>query len=674
MANYNTQTRRKEISYFDGVNVAVSSNLVKSNELAYAINVRSDSIGSISKRNGTRRLGDQIVATANYGIFYFENLINNGFYRISKVGATTSIYLLNASATWESYAGNGTSLTAANISHTIAENCCFITNGTDANRYINSTQFFFTITSANATVGATYTNNGITFTVLATIVGATTITMSGAGVPSASGTLTKASGTGDATITFSAYNLNVITAATSTGHLYNSPVAYKINYYKDKLYLGDYTLGSIRYKNGIMMSSKPLGILALVDGDHAAADCGADNWISVTDTKYIYATDTIDVYRGNEKVADITVKAKTENKFQINAITFSGSYTTLDSADEVWVNDTQAGTVTKQFRWAGNPSSGVNVKQYDTFFLSGGQNDSLTMLTNVGDVMLIGNKHNLAVWNNYNLQSMDLGIGCISSNGYIKSRGILYFLDYTGIYKTTGGVPQLISAKIQPYIEGASKTSLEATAMGKKGYSIFCSIGSVTLYYPDGSVRETLSDVVLEYNIQQDSWFVHTGISATYFATYIRSDNIDSLEYADDGTNCNIFEFLRSGVAVDDEVTTNKEILFRCDTNNIKLGTPFESIVYPLEVIVEVERGHSLQCFVSIDDGKFYPLEESAIKGVTIFKITNKNKNESSLPRCRNIAISLRDFSKSLCRITKLAVIYNPTAEDDQVSATNYGQ
>lgn len=67
-----------------------------------------------------------------------------------------------------------------------------------------TTGYFFTVTSANATVGATYTNNGNTFTVLSTISAGTQLFCSGALAPTASGTLTKATGTGDATITFSA--------------------------------------------------------------------------------------------------------------------------------------------------------------------------------------------------------------------------------------------------------------------------------------------------------------------------------------------------------------------------------------------------------------------------------------------------------------------------------------
>lgn len=64
--------------------------------------------------------------------------------------------------------------------------------------------FTFTVTSANATAGAVYSNNTHHFTVTSTIVAGTSLATTGNGLPLASGTLTKVSGTGDATITFSA--------------------------------------------------------------------------------------------------------------------------------------------------------------------------------------------------------------------------------------------------------------------------------------------------------------------------------------------------------------------------------------------------------------------------------------------------------------------------------------
>ena len=62
--------------------------------------------------------------------------------------------------------------------------------------------FIFMIATGSATVGATYTNNSVTFTVSKTVASGTQIIMTGNGAPTVSGTLTKASGTGDATLVF----------------------------------------------------------------------------------------------------------------------------------------------------------------------------------------------------------------------------------------------------------------------------------------------------------------------------------------------------------------------------------------------------------------------------------------------------------------------------------------
>lgn len=62
--------------------------------------------------------------------------------------------------------------------------------------------YFFSTATASATTGATYTNNGVTYTVVTTVNAGASILMTGSNVPSSGGTLTKASGTGDGTITF----------------------------------------------------------------------------------------------------------------------------------------------------------------------------------------------------------------------------------------------------------------------------------------------------------------------------------------------------------------------------------------------------------------------------------------------------------------------------------------
>lgn len=586
MANKD-KVKRINIDYLDGINSLVSDNISKKQELNHAENARSEKIGSIEKRNGYRRLGNSLASPTHYGMAFFDdsNATSSGFFRVAKVGATTSIYYLSTSSLWTILAGGGTGLTASSTFFTKAEKNLFFVNGTDANKYIQ--------------------------------VDGTT----------------------------------VVTSATATGHLYNSPIANKIAYYKDRLYVGDYKVGTTKYPTSVMMSSKPLGIVSLVDGDHASGVTS----ISVTDTKYIQASDTLNVYRGGTSITTLTVTAKTQDSITVNATGVA-----LNSADEIWVNSSYAGT--RKFRWADNPQSGIDAKQYDTFKLTGAGDESLTMLETIGDFLLIGNKYNIGVWNDYNLKMFDIGIGCCSERGYVKTLGLEFFLDYNGIYATSGGDPKLMSSKVEEYIKGATKAGLEAGAMGKKGKSIFCSIGDVTLYKTDGSVKKTLSDVVLEYNLRQENWYVHTGIKAAQFETYIGSTDVDRLEFGDSSTG-KINEFLFN-TYYDDAVTNDVEIPFNIETGNIILSKKFENYSHPLRIITDIESGGQVKCFISLDDGDFKPIEGAGRKGAAIFIVTPKS-NDYGSPKCRKLNIALRETSGRRVKISKIAIEFTEGEEND---------
>lgn len=78
----------------------------------------------------------------------------------------------------------------------------------DLQRFLSSTgtaylTYAFVVSGASASAAATYTNNGITYTVVRTVSSGNLIYLTGSGAPTASGTLTKASGTGDSSIVFS---------------------------------------------------------------------------------------------------------------------------------------------------------------------------------------------------------------------------------------------------------------------------------------------------------------------------------------------------------------------------------------------------------------------------------------------------------------------------------------
>jgi hypothetical protein len=141
------------------------------------------------------------ITSGNILPYSFSNLIASGYF---------NVYSTNIAAPTTGY------ITGIAPGQLIVSGA--VPLGTYVTAYVNTT--VFTVTSANATAGATYTNNGQTFTVTATIVAGTTLTTTQSGAPLASGTLTLATGTGDATITFSSVvgpSLTMSQAATATG-------------------------------------------------------------------------------------------------------------------------------------------------------------------------------------------------------------------------------------------------------------------------------------------------------------------------------------------------------------------------------------------------------------------------------------------------------------------------
>lgn len=154
---------------------------------------------------GTAAAAAPFTATTNLGFFFFSNTFNKGLYRISTVGASTSIYYLKNDDVWTALTGYGTGFTPGDLVSTcIAENDLYIANQSITTRYITGT-------------------DGTT----------------------------------------------VVDSTTASGNLYNCPQANLINYFKGKLYVADYISSGVTYKNTILMSSTQLGIIALVNNDVA---------------------------------------------------------------------------------------------------------------------------------------------------------------------------------------------------------------------------------------------------------------------------------------------------------------------------------------------------------------------------------------------------------------------
>jgi hypothetical protein len=55
---------------------------------------------------------------------------------------------------------------------------------------------------------------------------------------------------------------------------------------------------------------------------------------------------------------------------------------------------------------------------------------------------------------NFELVNISLKQGCVSKNAWAECEGKLYWMDYTGIYLYTGGIPRRIAHQAKKYIEG----------------------------------------------------------------------------------------------------------------------------------------------------------------------------------------------------------------------------
>lgn len=123
---------------------------------------------------------------------------------------------------------------------------------------------------------------------------------------------------------------------------------------------------------------------------------------------------------------------------------------------------------------------------------------------------------------NYSLVDLTSDVGCISDRTIIENQGVLYFLNYNGVYQYTGGAPVKISDKVQAYIDGINRTHKTKCVSGVLKDSLFISI-------PYGDT--TTNNLLLEYNVKLGKWYVHTGNFVDFVVIQDKLYGVDSTGY-----------------------------------------------------------------------------------------------------------------------------------------------
>ena len=134
---------------------------------------------------------------------------------------------------------------------------------------------------------------------------------------------------------------------------------------------------------------------------------------------------------------------------------------------------------------------------------------------------------------NYELMDITNDVGCVGQRTVVEVKGLLFWLDYTGVFQYTGGQPRKISDKVQKYIEGINWTYKHLIAAGTKDDKLYLSI----------PYAATSCNRVLVYDTRTFKWNVEDG-------SYINFVNIDDTLYgqAANGFIYNMDNGLKTGL------------------------------------------------------------------------------------------------------------------------------
>lgn len=221
-----------DINFNQGLNSTSGPLSLSNSESSDLQNIDFNKFGSILKRNGYLNLNSSALTgtTTIDGLHWYEYLSSGSYTSLLLTVTNGKIYKNSGFTTTFTDCTGTATVTAGN--HCEFENwlnSAYITNNTDTPSFMvvgadaapipsfqsNSYTFQVTGITTDPAVGDTYTNNAVTFTIkyvrTSGSAGAKSgqIVATGSGAPSTSGTLVRATGSGDANITFISFGANV---------------------------------------------------------------------------------------------------------------------------------------------------------------------------------------------------------------------------------------------------------------------------------------------------------------------------------------------------------------------------------------------------------------------------------------------------------------------------------
>jgi len=209
-------------------------------------------------------------------------------------------------------------------------------------------------------------------------------------------------------------------------------------------------------------------------------------------------------------------------------------------------------SVTGAITWS---TSSSIIDKYGTngFYIDINPEDSqnVTALERNGAYLLIFKERSMFTWNGSSTQpDMLVDVGAVSQEAVTTVHNITFFIGrskkdlgiyaYSGGSTNSGGVPKLISRKVQKWVDAINQADLASLRTGSDDNNVYFYIGNITFTGDDIYQDRTFSNVWLVYSISQDSWRVYDNLHAHYFGQ-ITSSGQELLVFGDN--NGKVWEF-----------------------------------------------------------------------------------------------------------------------------------
>lgn len=107
----------------------------------------------------------------------------------------------------------------------------------------------------------------------------------------------------------------------------------------------------------------------------------------------------------------------------------------------------------------------------------------------------------------FNYRAVETGIGLVANRAVTAARDGVYFLDRTGVYRTTGDVPELVSDKIGPFFLGGTEGWYQGGSLNTSEYAnAAMTFVNERIYLATTTGTATANDKTLVYDPRYGWW------------------------------------------------------------------------------------------------------------------------------------------------------------------------